>query len=220
MADIEIVNLEKKIYHPGTKKIKQELFHGLNFRFRSNKIYAITGPEKTGKTMFLRLILRLNDPDKGAIFFNGINTYQYDLDEYRDYFSAAMEKNLFFTESVNTEISYISQFNRDIPPANIKSRVHTLSSLVKLPHEFKEQNPQQLDVAYQAKIKTARALFSNADCFLFDNTFDFFPLEECSEILENLKSICRQEEKMIIFTTNKKELLAMADEKLIFRKEF
>lgn len=215
MIDLEIKDLEKKIYD--NKKVIATLFNRRNFRFRSNRMYAISGPKKTGKSMLIRLIIRLNDPDKGTIYLNGAPIQSLNLFEYRQYFSACLPGDYFFSESAQDEISYFGLYDSEMPILNQKNRVFTLASLVQLPQEKLAKNPNQLREEDRAKVQIARTLFGNSDCFLFDGTFDQLKIEDGIKILRNLKSICRQEEKLLVFATNRKEFQAESDEVLQLR---
>lgn len=215
MVDIEIKNLVKTIFSVEQieqKRFSTSLYERRSFRFRSSKIYALTGPKNTGKSMLIRLIIRLNDPDKGIIFLNGAPIQSIDLFEYRQHFSACLPGNHFFTSSSKEEISYLTRFETEMPFQNQKNRVLTMAGLVLFPQEKLNINPSLLNKEEKAKIQIARTLFGNSDCFLFDGTFDEINSQAGLKILGNLKSICRQEEKLLIFSTGNKDYQNIADE--------
>jgi ABC-type lipoprotein export system ATPase subunit len=219
MIDLEIKDLEKRILSPDKKNVFDTFYYRKHTRLRSNKIYALTGPAKSGKSLFIRLLLRLNDPDRGTILLNGASIHTMDLFEYRQYFSGCLPGDIFFTHSAENEIAYTGMFNDEVPLANQKNRIFSLASLTIFPPEKMSQAPEKCSAEEKAKIKIARTIFGNADSFIFDETFDCLNPEEGKLILGNLRTICRQDEKLLVFASTKKEFISVADE-IIELKQF
>jgi ABC-type multidrug transport system ATPase subunit len=53
----------------------QEILKNINWDISSDDCFLLTGPEKSGKTLLLRLILGLEKPDKGSV--NLLGDYKY-----------------------------------------------------------------------------------------------------------------------------------------------
>lgn len=53
----------------------QEVLKNINWDISSDDCFLLTGPEKSGKTLLLRLILGLEKPDKGSV--NLLGDYKY-----------------------------------------------------------------------------------------------------------------------------------------------
>ncbi len=62
---------------------KYNVLDGLNLKINANEKVAIVGNNGAGKSTFVKLLLRLYDPDKGKILVNGMDIRNYDLDFYR-----------------------------------------------------------------------------------------------------------------------------------------
>ncbi len=214
MQDISFHQVEKNILDHDTNKVKQTLFHRRNLRLRSGLIYLISGPPQSGKTMFLRLLLRFQDPDEGTITWNGEPIQQIPLYEYRQYFSACFQDPFFFTEDADSEISYYSRFHDDIPLSSKKERINTLSSVVGFPREKKERHPESLNEEEKAKLQIARTLYGNADFILIDGVLDAIQNEDAAIILHYLKTLTRQEDKMVLFTGNPQRYSTFFDEEI------
>ncbi len=55
---------------------KKTLFENLNVQFQEGKLTAIIGPNASGKTTLVKIILGLVIQDKGKVFINGKNTFK------------------------------------------------------------------------------------------------------------------------------------------------
>ena len=54
-----------------TKGVRKQVFHGLNFEFKSDRNYALLGANGAGKSTLLRLLAGGEDPDRGKIIRKG-----------------------------------------------------------------------------------------------------------------------------------------------------
>ena len=68
MSLISLKNIGFKIK---TEEKEVEILKNINLSFEAGKIYAITGPNGGGKSSIARMIMGINKPTKGKIFFNG-----------------------------------------------------------------------------------------------------------------------------------------------------
>jgi len=50
---------------------RRDIIDAMDFTFEAGKFYAITGPNGSGKTTLSRLIMGINQPSAGSIFFEG-----------------------------------------------------------------------------------------------------------------------------------------------------
>ena len=71
---IEIQNIQKSFG-------AQEVLKGINAQFEKGKTNLIIGQSGSGKTVFLKCLVGLHEPDNGAILFNDRNTARMDQKE-------------------------------------------------------------------------------------------------------------------------------------------
>lgn len=82
--------------HPVLKDVCLELSAGEHA--------AIVGFNGSGKSTLIRLLLRLYDPDQGAVFVNGTDIREYQLRAYRALFTAAFQDGKIFADTVAENI--------------------------------------------------------------------------------------------------------------------
>jgi phospholipid/cholesterol/gamma-HCH transport system ATP-binding protein len=71
---IEVQNIQKSFG-------AQEVLKGINAQFEKGKTNLIIGQSGSGKTVFLKCLVGLHEPDNGAILFNDRNTARMDQKE-------------------------------------------------------------------------------------------------------------------------------------------
>ena len=82
---------------------------GVSFAARPGTVTAIVGPTGAGKTTLVNLLLRLYDPDRGAIRIDGRDLRDYRLDSVRVNIAVALQENVLFRLSVADNIRYAAQ---------------------------------------------------------------------------------------------------------------
>lgn len=65
---------------------------------------ALVGFNGSGKSTLIKLLLRLYDPDEGAVFVNGTDIREYNLRAYRDLFTVAFQDGKIFADTVEENI--------------------------------------------------------------------------------------------------------------------
>ncbi len=75
---LEIRNLSFAVEEDGNRK---NILHDLNLRIDSGKFVVITGPNGSGKSTLARLIMGIERPTAGSIFFDGSDITALDITE-------------------------------------------------------------------------------------------------------------------------------------------
>ena len=75
---LEIKNLSFTVEEDGKQK---EILHELNLNIDNGKFVVITGPNGSGKSTLARLIMGIEKPTSGSIFFDGKDITDLDITE-------------------------------------------------------------------------------------------------------------------------------------------
>lgn len=85
------------------------IINGINIKLESNKVYALVGPNGSGKTTFSKLLLGIYTPNKGDITIFGRNTKKYRGYDLYDYSTVVFQDfkkyKMTLAENVNISIS-------------------------------------------------------------------------------------------------------------------
>lgn len=95
------------------KQFQEEwIFKGLDFRFQSNKIYAITGPNGSGKSTLLQVLSGFMPPTSGEINFES-NGKQVSPENFYQYISVATPYTSLIEEFTGQEqVKFHFQFKK------------------------------------------------------------------------------------------------------------
>lgn len=82
----------------------QQVLKDVCLELKAGEHAAIVGFNGSGKSTLIKLLLRLYDPDQGAVLVNGIDIREYNLRAYRSLFTAAFQDGKIFADTVGENI--------------------------------------------------------------------------------------------------------------------
>ncbi len=192
-----------KIYEPDVLVLKD-----VSFEIKEGEFVSIVGKSGAGKTTLIRLILGLEKPTSGSIFFEGKNVNEISGNElqkirrriggvYQDY-------RLLPNKTVYENVSYIMEIEgksneeivRDIP------KVLEIIGLAEKTNNF----PNELSGGEQQRLAVARALVNYPDVIIADEptgNLDPYNTYEVISLLEKINAAG----KTVILATHNKEVI-------------
>jgi ATP-binding cassette subfamily B protein len=78
----------------------------VTFEIEGGKTVAIIGNPGSGKSTLIKLLMRLYDPTKGAIYIDGVNIKNMRLDDLRDDIGVIEQEVFLFSKSIENNIAY------------------------------------------------------------------------------------------------------------------
>lgn len=162
---IEIKNLVKNF--PG-----REVLRDLSCRIEDGDTFSVIGPSGTGKSTFIKCIMRLLKPDSGRILVDGEDIAALD-DEFelarirRNFGYLFQEGALFDSLTVFENVSFGLRYLTDIPREDYPRIVAEKLSLVGL-EKVEHLKPAELSVGMKKRVALARAVAAGPRCILYD----------------------------------------------------
>lgn len=77
----------------------------VSFKLRKGEHVAIVGKNGSGKTTCIRLLCRLYEPERGAIFLNGVDIREYDYTEYLSVLSVIFQDFKLFSLKLSENVA-------------------------------------------------------------------------------------------------------------------
>ncbi len=188
----------------------------LNFRWERESEIALVGHNGAGKSTIVKLLFRLYDPTEGAIYLNGRDIREYNLQKYRDLFAAAFQDYKIFAFTVRenvimhragTEVD--DRVEKALKRAGLWNKIQSISGLDQhLTREF-DENGVLLSGGEFQKLVAARAFVKEAPIKVFDEPSSALdPIAEY-ELFESIRK--EREGKMMIFISHRLSSVKHAD---------
>lgn len=150
---------------------EQIVHDSLDFKALSGEITVIVGPSGVGKTVLLRYMLGLEEPDAGEIYFHGINTLEMSKRERADYRGRLgvifQSSALFDSFTVYDNVALPLREKTDLPEAEISDKVDEMLESVGMAGSGSKY-PSQLSGGMQRRCALARALVTDPEIIFFD----------------------------------------------------
>ena len=211
---IETINLKKTYQHYNNNIT---LFNNLNLKIKQGDLVALVGPSGSGKSSLLHLFALLDEPTKGEIKINDINTKKFS-DKKKD---ETRRKNISIIFQDNNLLNDFTAIENVMMPliikgtniADAKKEAQTILKAVKI-LERSQHFPSELSGGEQQRVAIARALIAETNLILADEptgNLDFKTSKEIFSYFLKLKKL----KKTIIFATHNRELANRADYKLL-----
>lgn len=162
-----IIKLDKICKSFGNKVI----LNGFSFDVREGETITIVGGSGTGKSIALKMILKLMDPDSGTIFYKGEDIEKMDeggINKMRSKIGMLFQSGaLFDSLTVRENIAYPLREHYDYDENKISEIVNNRLELVGLPG-IEDQMPADLSGGMRKRVSLARAIATKPDVILYD----------------------------------------------------
>ncbi|MGM0598599.1 MAG: ABC transporter ATP-binding protein [Candidatus Rifleibacteriota bacterium] len=204
----KLVNL-KKIYRQRTVLNIQSL------TLKVGKIYAVTGPNGTGKTSLLQILALVEYPDEGnvEIFDRRLIFKESFLQPMRKNLAMITQQPIFFNFSVKKNLSMPLKY-RNYSSEKINELTEEMLRKVDM-QAFADACGATLSGGEIQRLALARALISNPTVLLLDEPCTNIDNQHQTKIEELIVDFAQQKGKTVIFAThNQAQVNRLADHQL------
>ena len=188
------------------------LLQGFDLSIAAGETVAITGPNGAGKSTLVHLLLRLLEPEAGAVRIDGIDVRDFRLAALREGVGLVAQQVMLFNASVAENIAY---GRTDATPAQIEAAARAARA-----HEFVAALPQGYDTVVgdqgvrlsggqKQRIALARALLKDPPILVLDEATAMFDPEGEAEFIAECHEVLKQ--RTVILITHRPASLALAD---------
>jgi phospholipid/cholesterol/gamma-HCH transport system ATP-binding protein len=143
---------------------------GVNLSVAPGESVVIVGPSGTGKSVLLKHLIGLLQPDSGRVFVDGVDFWSLDgvaRNTVRKKFGMAFQEGALF-DSMNVYDNVAFPLRRSgRTPAQVRARVEECLELVQLP-DVGSKHPTELSGGMRRRVGFARAIAHEPEILLFD----------------------------------------------------
>lgn len=151
---------------------KKNNIQNLSLSLRKGERLGIIGATGSGKSTFIKLLLRFYEPDSGKILINGRDIKSYSREKLTSMFGVALQNDFIYADTIEENI----RFGRDIPTENIIKAAKTAQA-----HDFitatadgyshmLSSKGTNLSGGQRQRVLIARALASNPEILILDDS--------------------------------------------------
>lgn len=199
--DTHITLHTKNIGYWYTNNPDDYLFKDVNLSFERGKIYAILGQSGSGKTTFLSLLAGLDSPKAGKVYLDYKDINKLGLSNYRK----NAVSTIFQAYNLMTYMTARQNVQTALEITNTtvdNAKIEELFDLVGIPKEMIDKPVLQLSGGQQQRVAIVRALATNHDIIIADESTGNLDEETTQDIVNIFKDIARQQNKTVIIVTH------------------
>jgi phospholipid/cholesterol/gamma-HCH transport system ATP-binding protein len=190
------------------------VLHDASFQIPEGSVTCVLGKSGSGKSVLLRLLVGLLQPDSGNLTYNNAPLNQSDtLQRFRAETGYVFQHNAlldFLTVAGNVGLPLVAQGS--LPPNQHPQRIAQTLAALELETEALRY-PSELSGGMQKRVAVARALVTNPKLVLFDEpTAGLDPIRRNAVFQQILKLRDAHHFTAVIVTHDVPEALAVADQ--------
>lgn len=223
------IPVEKRLDNDYELEFKNVSFHypdstemvlkNITAKIKVGRKMAIAGRNGSGKSTFIKLLLRLYDPSEGEILLNGVDIRKYDYDEYRQIFGVVFQDFQLFSLPIAQNVAASTQYDRErvlhvLGQAGMAERVQAMEKGIETVIYKQEDEGVEISGGEAQKIAIARALYRNAPVVIMDEPtaaldpaseleiygrFDEMTSQKTAIYISHRMSSCRFCENILVF---------------------
>jgi cell division transport system ATP-binding protein len=200
-----------KIYQPGTI-----ILQNISFEIKEGEFVSIVGKSGAGKTTLVHLILGLETPTYGEVYFDGINLNDASpakIQEIRRRIGGIYQDyKLLPKKTVYENVAYILQVEGK-DNEEIKREVPKVLEIIGLKDKV-NNFPNELSGGEQQRLAVARALVNHPDTIIADEPTGNLDPYNSYEVISLLQKL-NQTGKTIILSTHDREVINKLGKRVI-----
>lgn len=173
--------------YTGAEKLALEDIH---FSAKKGETVAIIGGTGAGKTTLSNLVLRLYDIESGHISINGVDTREMTQKTLRSMIGYAPQKALLFSGTIRENMQYGKPEATDEEIWHALEIAQGADFVSELPDGLDsrvEQGGSNFSGGQRQRLSIARALVTQADIYIFDDSFSALDFKTDAQLRKALK---------------------------------
>ena len=173
---------------------EKEVLTGIDLDIPDNSTMVILGPSGQGKTVFIKTLVRLIEPDAGSISYDGEDILRMSRREWQAYQNniAFVFQNsaLFDFLDVRENLSLFLRMHKKLTPFQMYAEVSRAITFVGLGDDVLDKYPEELSGGMRKRVAIARAMIKRPKYLFYDEPttgLDRGSSEKVSELIRMLR---------------------------------
>ncbi len=212
---IELQNV--KLKYPGSNSYA---LNDINIKIEEGEFVFIVGSSGSGKTSFIKLLLKELEPTSGDIKVAGTNLAKLkrkNIPKYRRRLGVVFQNFRLLKDRTVYENVAFAQRVIETPTRFIRRQVPAMLTLVGLADKYKSY-PKQMSGGEQQRVALARALVNKPEILLADEPTGNLDPKNSWEIMKLLEDVNKKGTTVLVVTHNR-EIVNMMQKRVITLKK-
>ena len=180
---------------------EKDVLKGISFKAEAGKTVALVGPSGAGKTTLLNLIPRFYDPQKGAIYVDGINIQDVKFKSLREHISIVPQEVHLFGTTIRENIIYgkLDASEEEIIQAAKDANAHEFILQTDKGYDsLIGEKGVKLSGGQRQRLAIARAILKNPAILLLDEATSSLDSESEAQVQEALTRLMENRTTFVI----------------------
>lgn len=191
-----------------SKPVIIKAVNDISFHVNKGEVLSIVGESGCGKSTTAKMLLNIEEPTSGTIFFEGKDIASFSKEELKAY---RKKVQIIFQDpysslnprwTVGTIISEPLRLNTDLSEKEILDKVFSLMKKVGLHEEWYWRYPHQFSGGQRQRIGIARALALNPEVIVCDEPVSALDVSIQAQVLNLLLDLQREFNLTYIFISH------------------
>ncbi len=189
----------------------------INLEIKKGETIAIVGGPGSGKSTFIKLLLRLYDPQQGEILINGTKIGEYDSNTLRSQISSIEQEIFLFSDTVSGNIAFgrpDATMDEIIDAAKMAKADKFIQSFNEGYDTLVGERGITLSGGQKQRIAIARALIIDPSVLIMDDASSALDAETEYQIQSAIKTVLKTRTSVII--THRLSIISDSDKVIVF----
>lgn len=193
----------------------------VSVKIENGKTYSMVGFNGSGKTTFIKLLLRLYQPMEGEILIDGKNINDIDIEDYYSQISAVFQDFLklpytvFDNVALRDDLHNREQFEKAAGIADIDSLIDSLPQKEETILMKDWSGGVDISQGQWQKIAIARSCYGNCAISILDEPFSSIDAMAETQIIDRLGR--ERNGKLTIYVTHRFSSISLADQIIVMK---
>lgn len=195
----------------------QPVLKNINLTIEQGETIGIAGPTGSGKTTFIKLMMRLYDVEQGAICLNGHDLRALNIRDLRKCIALVSQEVYLFHGTIEENIAYGMDDARlqEVQAAAQKAQLHDFINSLPLGYKtIVGERGIKLSGGQRQRLSIARAILKDAPIIILDEATSAVDTETEKAIQHNLDQLTQN--KTAIIVAHRLSTIRQADRILVF----
>jgi ATP-binding cassette subfamily B protein len=177
------------------------VLNNISFTIQPHQRVTLVGPTGCGKTTLIKLLLRLYEPQKGAILLDGIDIRKYPLQVLRKHIGYIEQDIYLFSRTINENIAFGRQRATQQEIIDVAKLAQVDDFVQNFPEKYNTivgERGTRLSGGEKQRVAIARAFLTNPEIIILDDSVSAVDSETEEKIGRAIENILRAKTTLII----------------------